>query len=34
MGRLDQFIARDLGCSAYARYVDDMVLFANDKMQL
>lgn len=31
---LDQFIARTLGCRAYARYVDDLVLCANDKHTL
>lgn len=34
MDRLDQFIVRDLGCTAYARYVDDMVLLADDKHTL
>ena len=31
---LDQFITRSLGCRAYARYVDDMVLFHADKRVL
>lgn len=31
---LDQFITRGLGCTAYARYVDDMVLCAHDKHTL
>lgn len=31
---LDQFITRTLGCSAYARYVDDMVLCAHGKAEL
>ena len=30
----DHFIKRDLKCEAYLRYVDDFVLFSNDKMQL
>lgn len=34
MDRLDQFIVRELGCRAYARYVDDMVLLADDKRTL
>ena len=31
---LDQFITRTLGCRAYARYVDDMVLLHDDKRTL
>ncbi len=31
---VDQFITRSLGCRAYARYVDDMVLLHDDKQQL
>ena len=31
---LDQFITRTLGCRAYARYVDDMVLLHDDKRVL
>ena len=31
---LDQYITRSLGCTAYARYVDDMVLLHDDKQQL
>jgi RNA-directed DNA polymerase len=31
---LDQFVKRVLKCSAYVRYVDDMLLFANDKQTL
>jgi len=31
---LDHFIKRTLRCSAYVRYVDDMLLFAHDKKQL
>lgn len=31
---IDQFVTRTLGCRAYARYVDDMVLFDGDKRRL
>lgn len=31
---LDQHVKRRLGCRAYARYVDDFVLFADDKARL
>ena len=31
---LDQFIKRELKCAAYVRYVDDLLLFANDKAVL
>ena len=31
---LDLFIKRELGCSAYLRYVDDFALFSNHKRQL
>lgn len=31
---LDHFIKRQLKCPAYLRYVDDMLLFADDKSQL
>ena len=31
---LDHFIKRDLKCRAYIRYVDDMLLFSDDKRQL
>jgi RNA-directed DNA polymerase len=31
---LDHFIKRELRCSAYLRYVDDFLLFSNDKRQL
>lgn len=34
MDPLDQFITRTLGCRAYARYVDDMVLLHDDKRVL
>ncbi len=30
----DWFVQRELGCGAYLRYVDDFVLFANDKATL
>jgi RNA-directed DNA polymerase len=30
----DWFVQRELGCTAYLRYVDDFVLFGNDKRQL
>jgi RNA-directed DNA polymerase len=31
---LDWFVARELGCRAYVRYVDDFALFADSKRQL
>jgi len=31
LNELDQFVKRELKCSAYLRYVDDFVLFADDK---
>lgn len=31
---LDWFVARELGCKAYVRYVDDFALFADNKRQL
>ena len=31
---LDQFITRGLGCGAYLRYVDDLVLFSDSKTEL
>lgn len=31
---LDHYIKRSLGCKAYVRYVDDMLLFTNDKATL
>ena len=34
MDELDQFVVRTLGCRAYARYVDDMVLLAHDPQTL
>ena len=30
----DHFVNRELGCSAYLRYVDDFLLFADDKKTL
>ncbi|GAB4502592.1 MAG: RNA-directed DNA polymerase [Anaerolineales bacterium] len=30
----DHFVRRELGCTAYLRYVDDFILFSNDKDQL
>jgi RNA-directed DNA polymerase len=34
LNSLDQFIKRDCRCRAYVRFVDDLVLFANDKRTL
>lgn len=34
MNDLDHFVKRELKCEAYVRYVDDFVLFSNDKRQL
>ncbi len=34
MNELDQHVKRELKCEAYIRYVDDFVLFSNDKRQL
>ncbi|MGR9108390.1 MAG: reverse transcriptase domain-containing protein [Gammaproteobacteria bacterium] len=31
---LDHFIKRELGCSGYVRYVDDMALFGNTKREI
>ena len=31
---LDHFVKRELKCSAYVRYVDDLLLFADDKLTL
>jgi RNA-directed DNA polymerase len=30
----DQFVTRELGCRGYLRYVDDFLLFSDDKIQL
>lgn len=34
LNELDQFVKRELKCAAYVRYVDDFVLFANEKQVL
>jgi Reverse transcriptase (RNA-dependent DNA polymerase) len=34
MDGFDHFVTRQLGCRAYLRYVDDILLFADDKRQL
>ncbi len=34
LNQFDQFIKRELGCTAYLRYVDDFLLFADDKQTL
>ena len=34
MNDFDHFVKRELKCAAYIRYVDDFVLFSNDKKQL
>jgi retron-type reverse transcriptase len=34
LNELDQFVKRELQCPAYVRYVDDFVLFGDDKQQL
>ena len=34
LNELDQFVKRELKCGAYVRYVDDFVLFADNKSQL
>ena len=34
MNPLDWFVARELGCRAYLRYVDDLALFSDSKWQL
>ncbi len=34
LNELDQFVKRQLGCRAYVRYVDDFLLFADEKRQL
>ncbi|MCA9976504.1 MAG: group II intron reverse transcriptase domain-containing protein [Anaerolineales bacterium] len=34
LNRLDQFVKRRLGCKGYVRYVDDLLLFADDKSTL
>jgi len=34
LNELDHFVKRDLKCQAYVRYVDDFLLFSNDKQEL
>ena len=34
MDPFDRFVTRELGCRGYVRYVDDFLLFANDKATL
>lgn len=34
LNQLDQFVKRELSCKAYLRYMDDFLLFANDKETL
>ncbi|GAB4492349.1 MAG: RNA-directed DNA polymerase [Anaerolineales bacterium] len=34
LNRLDHFIKRELKCKGYLRYVDDMLLFSDDKREL
>lgn len=34
LNSLDWFVTRQLGCTAYLRYVDDFALFSDDKRQL
>ncbi len=34
LNELDQFVKRELKCAAYARYVDDILLFSDNKRQL
>ncbi len=34
LNELDQYVKRELKCCAYLRYVDDFLLFANDKKKL
>jgi RNA-directed DNA polymerase len=34
LNELDQYVKRELKCQAYIRYVDDFLLFHNDKAQL
>lgn len=34
MNPFDHFVTRELGCRAYVRYVDDLLLFADDKVTL
>ena len=34
LNEFDHFVTRELGCRAYLRYMDDFLLFADDKAQL
>lgn len=34
LNELDQFVKRELKCAAYVRYVDDFLVFGNDKQEL
>jgi hypothetical protein len=34
MNAFDHFVRRELGCKAYLRYVDDFLLFSDDKKEL
>lgn len=34
LNELDQFVTTELGCAAYLRYVDDFLLFSDNKKQL
>ncbi|MBL8389712.1 MAG: hypothetical protein JNK17_15975 [Hydrogenophaga sp.] len=34
LNELDQFVTAELGCAAYLRYVDDFLLFSDNKKQL
>ena len=34
LNELDQFVKRSLGCRGYLRYVDDFLLYSNDKKEL
>jgi len=34
LNQFDHFVKRDLKCPAYVRYVDDFLLFSNDKQEL
>lgn len=34
LNEMDQFVKRELQCAAYVRYVDDFLLFSNDKREL
>ncbi|MBK9230446.1 MAG: RNA-directed DNA polymerase, partial [Anaerolineae bacterium] len=34
LNEFDHFVTRELGCAAYLRFVDDFLLFADDKRTL